>query len=284
MSNENAMVTFAEAASLASAELEKERRGNVFGIPFGIDLLDEHLGKIKKGQIYLVGGFSAMGKSYFAINLVDSMLKSEQAVKVAVFSTELKRSEYIIRLACMRVGIWEKQLMNDMEAYAKEVRDEYLKISMLEKSKQFYIKGQAIDMDEIRKEIERVKPDVVFIDYIQECSINGEARMDRKMPALKEAIKRISIDYDCAVFIMSQINQSAANNEYDAEYGNPFNWGSEFYNAADVAIKIHRERVDGLMKDELLIHVIKGRRSGEQKMAMKIEPGYKLTRLSSWNR
>jgi hypothetical protein len=108
--------------------------------------------------------------------------------------------------------------------------------------------------------------------------------MDRKMPALKEAIKRISIDYDCAVFIMSQINQSAANNEYDAEYGNPFNWGSEFYNAADVAIKIHRERVDGLMKDELLIHVIKGRRSGEQKMAMKIEPGYKLTRLSSWNR
>lgn len=269
--------TLQDVAARFSGEIASRVMNNALGFSFGMTKMDQSLGKIEKGQIYLIGGFSGVGKSYFAINLINTLLESNEQVKVLVNSTELKDTRYVQRLVCLRMGIWEIDLVNDVAKYQSAVEAEAFKVYTHPKAANVLVYGKQYSMEELQKIVAQEKPDIVIVDYIQEMMIHNEPRVDKKMPALKEAITTMANENDCAVFVLSQVNQSAANKDYKEEFGNAFNWGVDFYNAADVAIKLYRERKEGVSQDTLYAQVLKGRMSGETTFEFSIHPGYKLT-------
>ncbi len=64
----------------------------------GFKVLDELTGGLSGGQLILVGGRPAMGKSTFAMNIANHVRRQDKNC-VAVFSLEMSEDQYIHR--CM---------------------------------------------------------------------------------------------------------------------------------------------------------------------------------------
>ena len=68
----------------------------------GFSDLDKLIGGLSGGQLILVGGRPAMGKSTFAMNIADHVLRQGKN-GVVVFNIEMAEDQYIRR--CMELGL-----------------------------------------------------------------------------------------------------------------------------------------------------------------------------------
>ena len=58
----------------------------VTGVPTGLKDLDELTGGLQKSDLIIVGARPSMGKTSFALNLIDAALQSDQQKSVQVLS------------------------------------------------------------------------------------------------------------------------------------------------------------------------------------------------------
>ena len=96
----NGAVTIASAAAEWMDELERrlDSTGNILGVPSGFSDIDRLTGGFEPGQLIVVAGRPAMGKTTLAMNIAENaMLRS--GVSVLVFLLEMSRQELVGRMA-----------------------------------------------------------------------------------------------------------------------------------------------------------------------------------------
>ena len=208
----------AEAVADEIADLEKHMLdGRPRGLSTGISKLDDWLGGLHRGDLYVIGGASSMGKTALATNICIGAAKAENA-RVALFSQEMTRQQLAWRLAAGEArrtgkGKVEYQAMRNGSLGMNELAILRSGVETLPKSL-FWNCARGLTFADIRAGLRKAKRqlgglDVVCLDYLQIMSI-ASGRDKTRAQALGEVtmgLKKIAGDEDCAVIVLSQLSR-----------------------------------------------------------------------------
>lgn len=190
-------------------------------IPTGFTQLDKLSGGLQSG-LYFLAAISSLGKTTFASQLADNVAAAGKSV--LYFSLEQSRAELVSKSLARQIALTDplskissisiRRGFNQLEA--AQAAADYVKrvgfnLSIIEAG------GQCVDAAYIKAAVEKFKPIVVIIDYLQimDSRVNGTPRekIDRNVLELK----RLSREKGITVFVISSINRNAYLSPIDFE-------------------------------------------------------------------
>lgn len=269
-------------------ELADIQEGRLSGWTCGFEGIDELAGRLEPGSMTTIGGYSGTGKSYFANNMIDGMLrewrnnsvKGLKPPKIALFSTELSQKQYVLRHILMRVGIYKNQYQREPKRYKKLVDDaimEYYEERKLN-PESLNIYGNIYNFEQIEEILKASKANVIIVDYVQALGIKGRYEAKDAMPLLAISFSGLAQKYQSAVVLVSQINNYivAGGSDPNSNQLAPFNFGKQMNEASTTSLYLVREKEEGVMKKELNVIIMKARNGELGRKIYQIAPGYKL--------
>lgn len=284
--------TYSDLVETFTNKLDRIEVGEEFGWTTGIPKLDGFVGRIDIGQVWAIGGFTGTGKSYFILNMIEGILQEWRsnkkgkyvAPKIAVYSTELNADQYFQRHVCMRCGIYFNQYKQDPKKYKlllQEEADNYL-LERKMHPESLQIIGDLNDLNDLKLDKLEYKPNIVFIDYIQELSFKNLVDVKDSMPVIVKTLKKLATTEQVAIIAVSQINNSAIQGHSNPrkQQMNPFSWGKELMQAAHAAVYLEREMLEeGVSSKELIVSILKARDGDKGWFNMMVNPGFKLLQI-----
>ncbi|RAR73844.1 DnaB-like helicase C-terminal domain-containing protein [Flavobacterium aciduliphilum] len=201
-----------QSISILSKEIvqdieNKNRNKNL--IPTGFQYLDDEFSGLSLGELVVVGGRPAMGKSQFVINLVAHVSQTEP---VLFFSFDLTSYTFSARLLSNKTGIPVQNIIN--KALHDSEKESIKKAAQeLEQSNLYVSENGLANIEEtltiIREHVAVHDTKIVVIDYLQLLSIgkynNGrEAEVSHICRLLKMCAKELNI----CLILLSQLSRA----------------------------------------------------------------------------
>ena len=190
-----------------------ETDGNLTGLASGYKDLDKMTSGWQKSDLVIVAGRPSMGKTAFAMNLVEhAVLNYDEPV--LVFSLEMPSESLIFRLLSSigkidQTKIRTGQLSDDdwpgFNAAAAKLKDRPL----------FIDDSVSVSPMEMRARARRIARDhqgqigMIVVDYLQLMQIKGtnENRVT-EISAISRSLKQLAREFKCPVIALSQLNRS----------------------------------------------------------------------------
>lgn len=173
--------------------------------PIGLPTLDNVLWGLHKKQMMAIGARTSQGKSAFALFLAKRMVELSQ--KVVYFSLEMSREQMLERIFTQVSRVNNRDLRQGMAA-EKVISNESFFKDWMDNARILIDDKYGYEFSNIVDIINMVRPDFVFIDYIQMVSIKGHKN---KLEAIEEYIRKLMqlcINLNFGVVVISQINRS----------------------------------------------------------------------------
>ena len=171
--------------------------------------MDAILSGIEKSSIITVGGRPSMGKTSFINSIMVNLLKQKK--KCLYFSLEANTLNIIRRLISSMTDIESKKLYIDIEKLKeqdkKEIINAFLKIAQFDLTIYSTDDGY-IDVEKIKEKMEEIKPDYVFIDYLQLIRKPNVELISEVLNEFMYEIKKLAHDNNCIIFITSQLSRA----------------------------------------------------------------------------
>ena len=167
--------------------------------------LDELLCLREKGALITIGARPAMGKTSFMYNIMQNVAK--QGKTCLLFSLEMSKEQAAQRLLASEAEVDTQRLRSgNMQASDWEKLADAMNI-LLELPVILDDKP-SLAIEDMEERIKEVKPDVVFIDYLQ--LIKASKKMDRcnQIEHIMRELKRISVENKLIIFISSQLSRA----------------------------------------------------------------------------
>jgi replicative DNA helicase len=221
-----------------------------------------NLGNIVKGifphHIWMIGGFSGVGKSYFTLQLLSDLITSSTdsegkvGLKTIIFSTENSAVDNLLRLVGCRTG------MDFIDIKTGNITDEQkkrveLEMEVLSKTP-ILIYDNVFDIDQMEAIVTmhrmRNECDIVMIDYVQQFN-SWESDVYKRMSRVAEVIQQTALKNDVSIMCVSQISNEEASRG-GSKMGS-FKGAGELRNILDVGIWLEKgisEEVRQRFKDE----------------------------------
>jgi len=175
--------------------------------------------KIRGGNIVLIGGRPAMGKTEFSISILNNLLKANKSV--LYLSLDISANLIVNRML--------KEL-----AHRNQEQDMTSVLNLYE-NKSIHIKDNTkINIDDIKREIEENKPNVIFIDYYQML------RLDNELSFLKE-LKELAVKHELVVFLLSQISRKVEYRNHKMPLLSDIKGSCLLEDFADIVLMLYRE-------------------------------------------
>jgi replicative DNA helicase len=211
---------FIDAVSLLTPLYEEiseraEAGGAIPGTPSGFTDLDNLVGGFHPGALIIVGGRASMGKTAFALNVVENVVLKAK-LPVALFSLEMDAKELVQRMMCSvaRVDAHNVKVGKlDPDDYPRHVEA----IGRITKSKNLLNIDQtaALSPMELRSKVRRLHArtpgglGLVVVDYLQimEPSKRAENRQV-EIAAMSRALKQLARELKVPVIALSQLSRT----------------------------------------------------------------------------
>jgi replicative DNA helicase len=176
--------------------------------PIGLKSLDEILWGIHKKEMMVIGARTSQGKSAFSIFLAKNL--ADLGKRVIYFSLEMSKEQILERI------LTQLCLINNLDLRHGQAKEEVLKKEKMfqdwiDNAKLLIDDKYGYDFNKLVRIVELIKPDFVFVDYIQMISTKG---FKSKLDAIEEYIRRIkelSVDNNFGSIVISQINRTGVN-------------------------------------------------------------------------
>ena len=231
----------------------KRKPGEFMGIASGFAQLDEYLAGFQKGEFIIIGARPSVGKTAFALNLVNNITINNQ-VASGFFSLEMSGRDIISRVVTMRSDIDSNKIrtntlsMDDRARIAKNmgsILDAPSYISEISSMTLFDLRVQA------RRLVKKEKVEIIFIDYLgllRYVSPNSEQRMHlpkhEQFSEISRSLKALARELNIPIIALSQLNREARDGvETEPTLANIRESGS-IEQDADVVIFLHRKDKD----------------------------------------
>ena len=207
-------ISKALSAYLDDLDFKIQHPNDVNGLSTGIKSLDKRLNGIRPGQVMLVGGRPAMGKTWFAVNLAYNMatafLKENTAHKKCILYFDMESNPKLLSERFISVGA---DIPTYDLRYGTYSTEEFMKVvdavRLLGKLP-IYISKNGYDIDTIRQEINKINSSIpigcIFIDYLQ--------LMDRKTSDcsfIMNQIKELAVSSNIPIVVLSQLTRDLEN-------------------------------------------------------------------------
>lgn len=206
---------FPDTVQILNESLEDLKRrirdkGDI-GIRTGFQFLDSL--HIQNGNMAVLGGRPATGKTALMLNIVANILKQDSPTPTLIFSLEMTRGELVSRLISSISGVSASNLRNGVILASDRAKIESAYAFLMEKSKLFHIVDKA-DMNYLqmlsitRKFKHRYNIGLVFVDYLQLLKpVSKKTSREQEVAEVSRSLKEIAKDLDCAVFALAQLNR-----------------------------------------------------------------------------
>ena len=197
--------------ALLSAFNQLERRfnndGALTGLPTGFTVLDESTNGLQKGELYIIAGRPASGKSTIALNIAIHVAMQNKVVPF--FSLEMPRERIIDKCWSSVGGVYYEAIktgkLSDTDWSMVSHANAMIQSSGLiidDKGDQTI---QSIVLKCKRLHAKR-KIDLIVIDYLQLVRVHGANRLD-EVSEVSRQLKALAKDLECPVIALAQLNR-----------------------------------------------------------------------------
>ena len=195
-------------------ELKYRNQGELCGISTGYDCLDYRLSGLKSGEVTIIGGRPAMGKTALAANLTYNIAAGfylahqqnpEEDKCVVYIGLELSPKLFANRLLSLQTAIPTYKLRR-----GEDLGENFDKICKAERAFRelpIYYLGDIFEVDDMKKELQKVEKQVgcVIIDYLQLLGEEYQTREDYSLIVLQ--LKSLAVKLDMPIVVFSQLKR-----------------------------------------------------------------------------
>ena len=220
------------------------RGSELYGVSTGFRELDELTNGLHAGQLIVVAGRPAMGKSTIGLDFLRAASIKHQMTSV-LFSLEMGRSEITMRLLAAEAQIWLSNLRTgkmtdaDWNRLARRMGE-------IAQAPLFIDDSPNLSMMEIRAKARRLKQRhelrLVVVDYLQ--LMTSPKRVENRQQEVAEmsrSLKLLAKELEVPVVAISQLNRGAEQRQDKRPQMSDLRESGAIEQDADMVILLHRE-------------------------------------------
>ena len=218
---------------LRDSYIKKRESGEkLIGIPCGYDKIDTIIDGLRPGHLWIMGGYSSMGKTFASLNIVASLIK--QGKRVVYYSIEMTAPDIISRI----IGIMTKQNGKSLikgygnQESAERAMQELIKTNLSIHTAKSSLAEIQFSMYE---ENLNLPVDLFVVDYMQLVQVKGMSEYAATTLCaieFQQMAKRLGVP----TMLLSQISNDGA--KIGSEIVMSFKGSGAIAAAADFAIEI----------------------------------------------
>lgn len=183
------------------------------GVPTGFTTLDERSGGPQPGHVWIIGARLGQGKSWTMMRMATAAII--EGYNVQYNALEQTRSEVAMRIHTFLSTEVGKELFRNLDLMQGRNFDlgeykEFLKSMKSSVQGRMHVsdtsRGKVSPLT-IAAQIERNKPDIVFIDYLTLMEKSGDGDW-KSIARLSGEIKNIAMEYQVPIVAASQLNRT----------------------------------------------------------------------------
>lgn len=233
-----------------------------FGIDTGFIAFQKNSIQYSPAHIWVMGGFTSVGKTAVLTEMLARLdLKSS---RVAVISTEMTTDQMIARYLANKTGFASNVILSGGLYERNQPRLDKAKADL--KASNLHIFDDVYEITEIETTLTKLSQqggvDVVFLDYLQNCVVDGANSEYQEMSALAKRLQKLAKKIRATIVCLSQVSNSSAKDDSGILQ---FKGAGEFAAVADVGIMLQKSKD---VKTQMLLDIRKHRHGKKGKQVM----------------
>ena len=165
---------------------------------------------IQEHDLVIIAARTGLGKSGFCLNLLEDL---SDRYNCLYFNMEIAEKQLYQRLVSINSKIDMKYLDNPVTDYQKDAIKKACE-SIASKKIKIYSQGQTVAT--IRKKITKESKQghtIAFIDHVGLIKSKKDSSLYENLTEIVKELRQISLDCDCTIILVSQLNRSADNKQ-----------------------------------------------------------------------
>ncbi len=221
--------------------------GDITGLSTGFSDLDRMTSGLQKADLVIVAGRPSMGKTSFAMNLVENAVLAQEK-PILVFSMEMPSAQLVTRMLSSIGRIDQTRIRN-----GKLEQEDWPKLSTavtkLKDVPLFIDDTPALTPTEIRSRARRIQREhgevgMIMVDYLQLMQIAGSSEgRTAEISEISRSLKAIAKEFDCPMVALSQLNRSLEQRPNKRPVNSDLRESGAIEQDADVIMFIYRDEV-----------------------------------------
>ncbi|MEN8720198.1 MAG: replicative DNA helicase [Oceanococcaceae bacterium] len=225
--------------------LVSESKG-VAGLPTGITRFDEMTTGLRPGDLAVVAGRPAMGKTSLAMNWAEHAALHSK-VTVAVFSLEMPAQQLAMRLIASH-GRIDQQHMRSGQLTAEDWARINSAATTLQDAKIIIDDTGSLSPQELRNRARRIKREhglgLILVDYLQLMEVPGsKENRTNDIAQISRGMKSLAKELEVPVIALSQLNRSVESRDNKRPRMSDLRESGGIEQDADLITFIYRDEV-----------------------------------------
>ncbi len=221
-----------------------KNHGRIEGVPTGYRELDDLLTGLHPGELVLVAGRPAMGKTSLGMNFVENAA-IRAGKKAAVFSLEMPAEQLVMRMMCTEARVDMQKVRRgaiDDEEWGK-LADALVSIGPA----QIYIDcTPGITVPEMRSKARRLQLehglDVIMVDYLSLMTATGRNNSrQEEVSQISRTLKGLALELGVPIIALQQLSRAPTGRSNHRPLLSDIRESGAIEQDADVVMFIHRE-------------------------------------------
>ncbi len=230
-----------------SIEALYERKELVTGVPTGYHDLDKMTAGLQPSDLIIVAGRPSMGKTAFALNLVEyATTLAEKEVPAVIFSLEMSKEQLVQRMLCSLAKVDAGRLRTGHLG-----ESDWPKLTMaagqLNETQLFIDDTPAISVLELRSKARRLKAEhglgLIIVDYLQLMRGSNPESRQQEISEISRSLKALAKELSLPVVALSQLNRSLESRTDKRPMMADLRESGAIEQDADVIMFVYREAV-----------------------------------------
>ena len=219
----------------------------ITGLSTGFNDLDDRTSGLQKGDLVIVAARPSMGKTTFAMNLVENaMLRS--GLPTLVFSMEMPAEQIVMRMLSSLGRIDQTRVRS-----GKLEEDDWPRLTstmtLLAEQKLLVDDTPSLSPNDVRTRARRVAREqgplgLIMVDYLQLMRVPGlENNRVNEISEISRSLKALAKEMECPVIALSQLNRSLEQRPNKRPVMSDLRESGAIEQDADVIMFIYRDEV-----------------------------------------
>lgn len=222
--------------------------GGMIGLETTFVELNNKTQGLQNGDLVIVAARPSMGKTTFAMNLVESVLFKHD-LPVVMFSMEMPSESIVMRMISSWGMVNQARLrsgqMNE-EEWARMINS----VEHIQNTKLYIDDSQALPPSEVRSRCRRIakaydgRLGLVVVDYLQLMKVPSmDGNRVGEISEISRSLKALAREMNCPVIALSQLNRSLENRPNKRPIMSDLRESGAIEQDADLIMFIYREEV-----------------------------------------
>jgi replicative DNA helicase len=220
----------------------------ITGISTGFTDLDEKTSGLQPSDLIIVAGRPSMGKTTFAMNLVENALMRSDKV-ILVYSLEMPAESLVMRMLSSLGRIDQTKVRSgrlDEDDWPRLTSA----VNLLQERKLFIDDSAGISPSDMRARTRRLAREhgeigMIMVDYLQLMQLGGSGSDNRtnEISEISRSLKALAKEFNCPVVALSQLNRSLEQRPNKRPINSDLRESGAIEQDADVIMFVYRDEV-----------------------------------------